>query len=104
MNELWRKPDVVYVNQFDGSMYPFLLQKELSNERKEEIEDMRKHYFERENEDSTHFTDEECNQLREILGPSFVLEAYTKKELREKLKGKKGKHKRQEGLREGDVE
>jgi len=104
MNELWRKPDVVYINQFDGSMFPYLLQKEISNEQKEAVEDMRKHYFEHETEDSTPFTEVECNQLREKLGPSFVLESYAKKELRKILNEKKGKQKRQEGMREGDVE
>ena len=96
MNELWRKPDVVYIDQFDASMYPALMKYQQNNEEKESVEDKRKDYFDRQEEDQVPLTEEECNYLREKLGASFVLESYKKKELKEMLTEKGGKQKRKE--------
>lgn len=96
MNELWRKPDTVTIDQFDPSMYPALMKYQYSNEEKGSVEEKRNGYFHQQEDDQPPLTEEECNYLREKLGASFVLESYKKKELREMLLDKGGKQKRKE--------
>ena len=86
MQELWRKPDTVNVNDFDGSFFPYLLRAQVCNECKVNVEEQRNTFFSSTPEVEHTFTEEEMNRLREKLGAGFVLEQYSKKELVQKLR------------------
>ena len=83
---------MVDINEFDMSMYPYLLNYSQTNECKESVEKLREAYF-NEKDSTTPLTEEECNRLRDKLGASFVLDSYSKQQLRELLNEKKSKRK-----------
>lgn len=94
MQELWRKPDTVNVNDFDGSFFPYLLRAQECNECKVDVEQQRNAFFSSSPEVEHTFTEEELNRLREKLGAALVMEQYSKKELMLKLTEESKKNKR----------
>jgi hypothetical protein len=93
MNELWRKPDYVEINDFDSSMFPYLMNYQVTNESKLDVEKARKEYFDVVTSTDLPLTEQECQLLREKLGAAFVTETYSKAALRAMLVEKKGKRK-----------
>lgn len=94
MQELWRKPDFVNVNDFDASMFSFLLRAQETNEHKSNVEEQRSQYFDSVLDDKYKFTEANMNVFREKLGANFVLESYSKEALFLLLNQVDKKHKR----------